>query len=96
VVASAVGGIPEVVEDGVHGRLVPADDPAALAAVLEWFHRKPDAAQRLGRHGAQRVQEAYTWERVVESFEAVYDEVLGLASFAPDPGPRRGGKRGRT
>ena len=84
VVASAVGGIPEVVEDGVHGRLVPPGDSIALADALESFHRKPDAALRLGRRGAQRVREGYTWPRVVEAFEAVYDEVLGLASFAPE------------
>ena len=84
VVATPVGGIPEVVEDGVHGRLVAADDARALADVLEEFHRRPDAAVRLGRRGAARVREGYTWPRVVEAFESVYDEVLGLASFAPE------------
>ena len=83
VVASAVGGVPEVLEDGEHGRLVPSSDARALADVLEQFHRKPDAALRLGAAGQRRVRESYTWERVVEQFEAVYDEVLGLASFAP-------------
>jgi glycosyltransferase involved in cell wall biosynthesis len=90
VIATAVGGVPEVVEDGVEGRLVPAGDATALANALEDFHRRPDVAQRLGREGARRVREAYTWERVVESFEAVYDEVLGLASF--DPAIRREGR----
>ena len=88
-IASRVGGIPEVVEDGVTGRLVPAGEAGSLAAALEDFHRHPDAAQRLGRAGAERVRAEFTWSRVVESFEAVYDEVLGLASFAPsDPGGR--------
>jgi glycosyltransferase involved in cell wall biosynthesis len=82
VVASAVGGIPELVEDGKTGRLVPADDAEALAEALEQFHRKPDAAMRLGRAGARRVRESHTWARVAEQFESVYDEVLGLASFA--------------
>lgn len=84
IVASAVGGIPEIVEDGVTGRLVPPEDAAALADALEWCHRKPDAALRMGRGGAALVRERYTWRHVVESFEAVYDEVLGLASFTPD------------
>jgi glycosyltransferase involved in cell wall biosynthesis len=83
VVASAVGGIPDVIEDGVHGRLVPPEDAAALAAALEDFARRSDAALRLGRAGQRRVRESYTWERVVESFESVYDEVLGLATFDP-------------
>jgi glycosyltransferase involved in cell wall biosynthesis len=90
VVASAVGGVPEVVEDGVHGRLVPPGDVTALADALEACHRKPDAALRLGRAGARRVREHYTWDRVVEAFEAVYDEVLGLATFADPAMPDRG------
>ena len=91
VAASAVGGVPEVVTDGEQARLVPPEDPLALAAVLEDFHRHPDPALRLGRRGAARVRESYTWPRVVEAFESAYDEVLGLASFAPEtPGaPRR-------
>jgi glycosyltransferase involved in cell wall biosynthesis len=94
VVASAVGGIPEVIEDRVSGRLVPPGDVAALAEALEWLHRRADLAAALGREGAARVRERYTWERVVESFEEVYDEVLGLASFAPeDLGRERAARR---
>jgi glycosyltransferase involved in cell wall biosynthesis len=83
VIASAVGGVPEVVEDGVSGRLVPPGDPLALADALEAVHRRPDAAFQLGRAGARRIRESFTWPRVVEQFEALYDDVLGLASFAP-------------
>jgi glycosyltransferase involved in cell wall biosynthesis len=83
VVASRVGGIPEVVEDGVHGRLVPPGDPAALAAALEEFHRRPDGARRMGLAGAARVEAEFTWPRVVEAFEELYDDVLGLASVTP-------------
>lgn len=93
VAASAVGGIPEVVTDGEHARLVPPEDPGALADALEAFHGHPDAAFRLGRRGAARVRESYTWSRVVEAFEAVYDEALGLASFAL--ADRGGSRRGR-
>ncbi|OGF16935.1 MAG: hypothetical protein A2W00_10885 [Candidatus Eisenbacteria bacterium RBG_16_71_46] len=89
-VASAVGGIPEVVTHGESGWLVPAGDPVAIADALETLHRRPDLALQLGREGARRVREDYTWPRVVERFEAVYDEVLGLASFVPASGARRG------
>jgi glycosyltransferase involved in cell wall biosynthesis len=84
VVASAVGGVTEVVTDGEHARLVPPEDALALARVLEDFHRHPDPALRLGRRAAARVRESFTWPRVVEAFESVYDEVLGLASFATE------------
>lgn len=91
VIASAVGGIPEVIRDGVEGRLVPAGDVQALADALESFHRRPDIAQSMGREGARRVRESYTWARVVEAFEGVYDEALGLASF--DPAGASGARR---
>ncbi|MFI5370538.1 MAG: glycosyltransferase family 4 protein [Candidatus Eisenbacteria bacterium] len=92
VVASAVGGVPETNEDGVHGRLVPAGDADALATALEELQRRPDVARQLGARAAERVRQRYTWARVIEAFEAVYDDVLGLASFSPalgDPGSRR-------
>lgn len=92
-VATAVGGVPEVMEDGVHGQLVPAGQPVPLADALERFHRKPDRATRLGRAGAELVRSEYTWKAVVDGFEAVYDEVLGLATFSPEPEPHGG--RGR-
>jgi len=84
VIASAVGGVPEVIEDGVSGVLVPPGDPAALADELERFHRKTERAVRLGRAGGERVRRDYLWSAVAEGFEAVYDEVLGLATFTPE------------
>lgn len=88
-VATAVGGVPEVMEDGVHGHLVPAGQPLPLADALERFHRKPDRATRMGRAGAELVRADYTWKAVVEGFEAVYDEVLGLATFSAEPAASR-------
>lgn len=82
IVASAVGGVPDAIEDGVHGTLVPPGDAEALAAALEQLHRSADRAWRHGRAAAQRVRERYTWRAVVDEFEAVYDDVLGFASFS--------------
>lgn len=87
VVASAVGGVPEVVEDGVSGLLVPPGDAAALAAALAHVHARPREAEALGAEAMRRIRDEHTWARVVERFEAVYDEVLGLATFSP-PGAR--------
>lgn len=83
VVASAVGGIPELIEDGVSGLLVPPGRPEALAEALGRVARSPLGAEALGAAAAERVRADFTWTRVVERFEAVYDEVLGLATFAP-------------
>jgi len=96
VVASAVGGVPEVIEDGIHGQLVPPGDAVALADALESFHREPGRALRLGRAAGERVRHEYHWPAVVQGFEAVYDDVLGLATFSPADraaAPRRGGGR---
>lgn len=85
VVATSVGGIPDVIEDNVTGRLIASGQSTPLADALADFARRSDAALKLGRNGQRRVRESYGWERVVEQFEAVYDEVLGLATFVPGP-----------
>jgi glycosyltransferase involved in cell wall biosynthesis len=90
VVATAVGGVAEVIEDGENGRLVPPEDPAAIAGALQSFYERPDAALLLGREGAQLIEERYTWDHVAAEFESLYDEVVGLASFAPGDAPRGG------
>jgi glycosyltransferase involved in cell wall biosynthesis len=78
VVATRAGGIPDAVEDGVTGRLVPPRDPAALAAAL--LELLDDAPRRdaMGRAGRRRFQERFTADRMVEATLAVYDEVVGI------------------
>jgi glycosyltransferase involved in cell wall biosynthesis len=93
-VASRVGGVPDVLVNGEHGLLVDPGDPEALAGALAELHGQPELARRLGEQGADRVRAAFTWPHVVERFEAIYDEVLGLAGFAPEPDPRRAGSAG--
>jgi glycosyltransferase involved in cell wall biosynthesis len=85
IIATSVGGVPDVIQDGITGTLVPPGDAAALAAALEQLHRKADKAWRMGRTAADTVREHYTWHAVVEGFESVYDEVLGLATVTPEP-----------
>jgi glycosyltransferase involved in cell wall biosynthesis len=86
VIAGGTGGVLEVIDDGVDGRAVPPGDARALANALEALYRRPDAARRMGAQGALRVREEFSWTRVAEAFEEVYDEVLGLASFVPERG----------
>ena len=77
VVASRVAGVPDVVDDGVHGLLVPERDPAALAAAIQRLLADPALAARLGAAARARVERELTWERAAERFEAVFRAVDG-------------------
>jgi len=88
VVATDVGGVPDVIEHDVHGLLVPPGDPEALAEALGGLHAQADQERRLGQNAADRVRDSLTWDHVVDRYEAVYDEVLGLAGFTPEAGAR--------
>jgi glycogen synthase len=91
VVATAVGGIPEVVEPGRTGLLVPPGEPAALAEAIGWVLAHPGEGRALGRAGRQRVEARFTWHRVAERTEDVYRQAM--ASFAADPAGRTGPAR---
>jgi glycosyltransferase involved in cell wall biosynthesis len=84
VVASDVGGIPEVVTDGVDGLLVPPADPAALADALVRLLRDPRLRERLGEAGYGTVAERFSIDAQVRRIEAVYDEELARAGVLLD------------
>jgi starch synthase len=74
VVATRVGGIPEVVEDGVTGRLVPARDAQAMAAALIELLTDPEKARAMGARGSERAGEFHidrTVDRTLEEYLAV-------------------------
>src|ERR671931_184587 len=73
VVASAVGGIPELVEDGVTGFLVEPGDVAGLRAAIERLLADPALRRRLGRAARARVAERCSWERVTAATVAAYE-----------------------
>ena len=85
VVASAVGGIPEVVTDGRDGLLVPRADPAALASALIRLLRSPSLRRRLGEAGRVTVAERFSIEAQVRRIEALYDEELQRAGVRGIP-----------
>jgi glycosyltransferase involved in cell wall biosynthesis len=76
VVASAVGGLAEIVIPERTGLLVPPDDAAALAAALDRLLADPGLARRLGAAGAARVAEHFLAEQMVSAYEALYREIL--------------------
>ena len=100
VVASAVGGIPEVVTDGVDGRLVPPGDPAALADAIVELLRDPALRHRLGEAGRRTVADRFSIDAQVRAIQAVYDEELARAGVLLNgegarPRPERGALRCR-
>jgi glycosyltransferase involved in cell wall biosynthesis len=72
VVATAVGGIPELVSDGETGRLVPTGDPMALARAVLALLDEPMRAAELGRAGRRRIEETYSFDRMVGAFSTLY------------------------
>ena len=85
VVASAVGGIPEVVVDGETGLLVPYDeaDPggfeAGLAARTAELLTDPLRADRMGRAGRERAVRSFGWDTIAQRTREVYETALGRA-----------------
>jgi starch synthase len=77
VVASRVGGIPEVVADGETGVLVPPDDPAALASALNSLLGNAGRASEMGRSGRARAVTEFSWSAVGAQTAALYEKVTG-------------------
>ncbi|PPF38161.1 glycogen synthase [Rathayibacter sp. AY1A2] len=90
VVGTATGGIPEVVDDGVTGRLVPIEqvtdgtgtpvDPeryvADLAAALAEVVADPETAKRMGAAGRERAQSHFSWTQIAQDTRAIYDSLV--------------------
>jgi len=76
VVATTVGGVPEVVVDGQTGLLVPPGNPEALARAIIALLQDPERAHAMGQAGRKRVLEHFTVERMVAETERVYQELL--------------------
>ncbi|HUP71166.1 MAG TPA: glycosyltransferase [Acidimicrobiales bacterium] len=77
VVASRVGGVPELVEDGVSGLLVAPGDTTELARALVLVLGDPDACEQWGSAARQRVERDFTPERLGRAWGSLYEEILG-------------------
>lgn len=75
IVATAAGGIPEAVEDGLTGRVVPVKAPEALAAALVEVLSDPRRQRAMGEAGRRRFEERFTADRMVEETLKVYAEI---------------------
>ena len=75
VVGSRVGGIPEVVDDGVTGLLVPPNDPASLADAMNALLHDPMRAAEMGSAGRERAVAEFSWDAVAAQTAALYAEL---------------------
>jgi glycosyltransferase involved in cell wall biosynthesis len=80
VVATRVGGVPDVVEEGETGFLVRPGDTHALAERLEILARDPERRVAMGETGRERVLERYAVGRLVDDIDALYRELLEPAT----------------
>lgn len=83
VVASAVGGLAEVVEDGVTGRLVPPGEPESLAEALLHMLGDLDRAREMGKRGRRLVETKFGWASIAQQTADVYAEALGCTRAGP-------------
>lgn len=72
VIASDVGGIPDVVRDGVTGLLVPPGDVECLAGAIERYAREPELAARHAAAGRRDVEERFSWDSIIERLSGLY------------------------
>jgi L-malate glycosyltransferase len=77
VVATRVGGIPEVMTDGAHGFLVEPQRPAELAAALGKLIANPLAGHVMGLRGRRHVETEFSLDKMRRTVEGLYDELLG-------------------
>lgn len=77
VVATAISGIPLAIDDGVHGRLVPEQDPAALVEALDETLADLSRARDMGAKGREKALSELSWDSVAGRYRAAYELALG-------------------
>jgi glycosyltransferase involved in cell wall biosynthesis len=80
VVATNVGGIPEIIDHGATGLLVRPDDPEGLAEAIVKILSEPDLAAKLARNALVTAQKKFKFENTGEAYEAVYESLLKSAA----------------
>lgn len=87
VVATAVGGTPEVVVQGKTGLLVPSHNPAAFAGAMATLIADDATRVRMGAAGRRRAEESFTVQAMVRRTETIYEELLAAKGILPNQGP---------
>ena len=76
VIATNVGGIPEIIENGKTGLLIPEKDPAAIADAVIYLLNNPDKMKEMGMSAKLRVREKFSLHTMVKKYEIVYEELI--------------------
>ncbi len=76
VVATCIGGLPDVVEDGQSGLLVPPEDPPALADAITRIVSSRELAEQMGSRAAELAQTRYAWRVVAEKMKVVFETLM--------------------
>ena len=76
VVATRVGGNPELIADGTSGFMVPPSDPPQLAEKINLLMKSPELGTTMGREGRKIVEAKFSLPRMVESYQDLYEELL--------------------
>lgn len=82
VVATRVGGVPDLIDDGVHGLLVEPGDPGALAAAMGELLRDPERARAMGERGRERRRSEFSIEATVRRLERLYEDLAARRGVA--------------
>ena len=85
VVVTNVGSLPEVVDDGVTGYVVPPRDPEALAAAIVSLLKDPAACRRMGDQGYTKLKTDMAWSTIARSLLAIYGELVASRGGSPTP-----------
>ena len=82
VIATAVGGVPELLRDGEHGFMIPTRQPEVLADAISKLVKNPAARRQMGESGASHVREHFHFDQMVVRYEDVYRELTAAQGLA--------------
>jgi glycosyltransferase involved in cell wall biosynthesis len=85
VVATRVGGLPEIIDDAVTGLLVPPRDPEALSVAITRLIEQPELREQLGLAARARVEREFTWDKVASSTTRAYERAIAVWQGRPMP-----------
>lgn len=91
VIASQIGSMAEIVQDGRTGRLVPAGDPRALARSVASAAAEPAALEAMSRGARREYETRYTGSRIYDQLIAIYDRAIETARRHREAAPQRSG-----